>query len=344
MEFILLASILFQLSAGIFSIRLIRISGSYKPWLLVLIVVFLMMIRRIITLQNVISGKIEGSTIIESEITALVISVILPSALFLMIPVFRKYRNNELELLKKNTDLAKAKKHAEEGEALKTSFLQNLSHEIRTPMNGILGFSDLLLNLDIRDTRQKKYLKIIKNNGEQLLAIVSDLQTISHLNAKKLKIFQEQIVPAEIVNHLYYTFLLQAEKTGINLKIQMDKNPESLNTDKTKLIQILTNLISNALKFTQAGYVEFGYLHEGQFITFFVRDTGIGISKEHQKLIFDRFVQANDSIHEKYGGTGLGLSISKGLIELLGGNIRVKSEPGKGTEFSFSLPCPKNTN
>lgn len=342
MEILLLVSILFQLTAGIIAIRLIRITGSYKAWLLLIIVIFLMMARRIITLNDVLSGKIKGNSITEAEITALIISILLSTALYLMIPIFRRYRDNEQELNRKNKALAKAKKMAEEGNALKTSFLQNLSHEIRTPMNGILGFSDLLIHMGIEDSKQKKYLEIIKQNGEQLYSIVSDLQTISHLNSQKIKISNEEIAPRVIIENLYSTFLQTADDAGITLKTNIPDSARTIVTDKTKLTQVLTNLLSNALKFTHEGSVEFGYQFEANSITFFVKDSGIGMTPKQQKLIFERFAQADDSISKKYGGAGLGLSISKGIVELLGGDISVKSEPGSGSEFSFWLPIGEN--
>lgn len=339
MELLLLRSILFQLTAGILAIKLIRITGSYKAWLLMLLVIFLMMIRRIITLKDLLSGKIDGRSITEAEITALSISIILSAALYLMIPIFRKFRYNEKELHHKNKMLDKAKTKAEEADALKTSFLQNLSHEMGSPMNGILGFSDLLLNSEIPDAEQKKYVEVIKQNGDQLSSIVSDLQTISNIHSQKIKITKESIAPKDVIKTLEATFAQKAREAGITLKTSIPEFTPPLVTDKTKLVQILTNLLSNALKFTHKGSVEFGYQSEGNSIIFFVKDTGIGMTQEQQKLIFERFVQADDSIQKKYGGTGLGLSISKGLVELLGGQMNVQSEPGKGSEFSFFIPA-----
>jgi signal transduction histidine kinase len=196
----------------------------------------------------------------------------------------------------------------------------------------------------MQDAEQKKYVEIIKQNGEQLTSLVSDLQTISNLHSQQVKITKKTIDPADIIENLYALYEQKANKAGITLKTNIPTNHTTICSDKTKLIQILTNLLSNALKFTREGYVEFGFQLENSSITFYVRDSGIGITKEQQQLIFERFMQADDSIRGKYGGTGLGLSISKGLVELLGGQMKVQSKPGKGSEFSFSLPAPKKSN
>jgi len=250
------------------------------------------------------------------------------------------------ELKQIQNDLVKSKEKAEESERLKTAFLQNMSHEIRTPLNAIVGFSKLLENHGISDEKKKSYTKIISNSSNQLLTIVSDILTISSLETKQEKIIIQNVNINNIILELLTTYNLKANSQNISFysKKQLSDLESEIYTDKSKITQILTILLSNALKFTHKGFVEFGYTlvemdgRPSQQIQFYVKDTGIGINPEEQNKIFERFRQADFSISQKYGGTGLGLSISKGFIELLGGKIWVESEPEKGSTFFFSIP------
>ena len=249
------------------------------------------------------------------------------------------------ELKQIQNDLIKSKEKAEESERLKTAFLQNMSHEIRTPLNAIVGFSKLLENYEISIDKRKSYTKIISNSSNQLLAIVSDILTISSLETKQEKIIVQNVSINNIILDLLTTFKFRAINQNISFysKIQLSDLESEIYTDKSKIFQILTILLSNALKFTHKGFVEFGYMivetqniasvektqniasvekmqniASLQQMQFYVKDTGIGIKPEEQNKIFERFRQADFSISQKYGGTGLGLSISKGFIELLG--------------------------
>jgi PAS domain S-box-containing protein len=257
------------------------------------------------------------------------------------------------ELKSTEHELIKAKEKAEESDMLKTAFLQNMSHEIRTPMNAIVGFSSRLNKNGISDEKLKNFTKIIIDSSKQLLNVVNDILTISFIDTQMEKINPEKVNLNELFSELLSIFRPQAlpKKTLMSFKISENQNIDEIITDKTKLTQILTNLISNALKFTQEGSIEFGYVlvdmpttvekHDRasqQEIQFYVKDTGIGIEPEMQQKIFERFRQANLSINKNYGGTGLGLSISKGFVELLGGKIWVESELGKGSVFYFTIP------
>ncbi|MBN2598513.1 MAG: PAS domain S-box protein [Marinifilaceae bacterium] len=235
--------------------------------------------------------------------------------------------------------LLKAKKKAEESDFLKTAFLQNMSHEIRTPMNSIIGFSELLNDLDLLPEKRKKFTSIIIDNANQLLSIVNDILTISTLQTKQDKVYME----STNINQVLYDLLVIYEKQAFprHLSIQLHRalsDKESVvYTDKTKIIQILTNLLNNAFKFIHEGSIEFGYRLIDEDMVFYVTDSGIGIPEKMQTIIFDRFMQASDFVKFNYGGTGLGLAISKEFVDLLGGKIWVESDVNKGSTFYFTI-------
>lgn len=269
---------------------------------------------------------------------------------FAEVSLKKYYHNNELyiqclthditERKKIESDLIAAKEKAEESDRLKTAFLHNISHEVRTPLNAIVGFSSLLNEPDITEEKRATFSKIILNSSDQLVSIVNDILTISSLEAKQVNVSISPVSINNIIIELLTIFKQQSVNLNISLfaKQQLNNQQSEIYTDKTKVTQILTNLLSNALKFTHEGSIEFGYsLIENQ-LEFYVKDTGIGIDKEFHEMIFERFRQADKSINKIYGGTGLGLAISKALTELLGGKIRVESEIGKGSTFYFTIP------
>ncbi len=240
--------------------------------------------------------------------------------------------------------LEEAKELAIKADKLKSEFLANMSHEIRTPMNGILGFAQLLSKKEYDDDYTKKYLNIIHNNSKLLLNLINDIIDISKIEAEQLIIKNTEVCIHDICNDIYTTFSSQLNNnTNKEVQLRFAENKEckkTVLTDKNRLHQILVNLIGNAVKFTHHGFIEFGYhiQKNKEFIEFYVKDTGIGISEEHQKIIFDRFKQADSTSTRKYGGTGLGLAISKQLTELMGGKIWLESEINKGSEFKFIIP------
>lgn len=252
--------------------------------------------------------------------------------------------------LRKQTEkaLLVAKEKAEESDNLKTAFLSNMSHEIRTPMNAIVGFSQLLNNPNFDQEKKDLFVEQININSESLLKLIEDIIYISKIEAGKIEIIKTKCLINKLLEELQTSFLEHKrimDKNQINLKLEIGVKESDfiLNTDTERLKQIFTNLLGNALKFTEKGYVEFGYhVKDEKFLEFYVKDTGMGIKKEKLKYVFDRFTKVSASKTKLYGGTGLGLSISKHLIEHLGGKIRVESVEDKGSTFIFTHPYEKH--
>lgn len=244
------------------------------------------------------------------------------------------------DLRKAKEEAERAKEKAEESDRLTTSFLQNLSHEIRTPLNAICGFSQILENAALSDESRKKYISLIQSSSSQLLSIVSDILLASALEKGQEKVIIKECNLNSVLQDLYFVFKQKAEAKNLMLHLKTGLTDASsiIETDETKLIQIVTNLLTNALKFTPEGQIEFGYTVEGNDLQFYIRDTGIGIKPELHELIFERFRQADSSIAVQYGGNGLGLSISKDYVQLLAGRMWLQSEPGKGSVFYFTIP------
>jgi PAS domain S-box-containing protein len=256
-------------------------------------------------------------------------------------------QNVKLKLI--NDELKSAKEKAEESDKLKSAFLANMSHEIRTPMNAILGFATLVRNRNLSDDKRRQYIDLINSNCRQLLHIITDIIDISKIEAGQVNIFNKNFQLNKMMFELFLNFKNQLEALNKPIKLIFTpglKNEESaVFTDKVRVEQILSNLLSNALKFTDRGTIDFGYFVEkARDIIFFVKDTGIGINKDEQKVIFDRFRQVSTSYNKLYGGTGLGLSISKGLVEKLGGKIWVESHIKMGSSFYFSIPYKPGIN
>jgi len=238
--------------------------------------------------------------------------------------------------------LRRAKERAEESDRLKTAFLTNMSHEIRTPMNAIIGFSNLLLKPDLPQERRSEYIEVIRNNTTSLLKIIDDIIDTARLEVGEIKIEEENFQVNKVIDELVISYVQELKKLKKDVEIITKKHVEDQNltirTDPYRVRQILSNLLSNSIKFVEKGFIEVGYVIRDKKIEFYVKDSGIGIPAEKQSLIFDRFRQAEESYTRKYGGTGLGLSISKTLVNMLGGEIWLDSAVGKGTTFYFNLP------
>jgi signal transduction histidine kinase len=252
---------------------------------------------------------------------------------------------NIADRIKAEEELIIAKEHAEESDRLKSAFLANMSHEIRTPMNGILGFAELLKEPDLTGDEQQEYIKIIEKSGARMLNIINDIVDISKIEAGLMKLDMKEFNINEQVEYIYTFFKpeVEAKRMTFSLKNTLTAKEATITTDREKLYAILTNLVKNAIKYTDQGSVEFGYKLVGTHgrasqLQFYIKDTGIGIPKDRQEAIFERFIQADILDKKARQGAGLGLSISRAYIQLLGGKIWVESEEGVGSTFYFTLP------
>jgi hypothetical protein len=239
-----------------------------------------------------------------------------------------------------NLELQIAKTKAEESDKLKSAFLANMSHEIRTPMNAICGFSRLLERENIDGDKLKEYVDIINSNSTHLLGIINDIVDISKIESGLVSIDNKPTNINKLIDNELSMFNELAAKKDIKLitKKGLPDSRATILSDEQRLSQILSNLISNAIKFTNNGSIEFGYYFNNDVIEFFVKDTGIGIEQNQTEMIFDRFHQIDEASSESRRGTGLGLAISKAFVELMGGKIWVESEINKGSQFFFTTP------
>ena len=244
-------------------------------------------------------------------------------------------------------DLKLAKNKAEESDKLKTAFLANMSHEIRTPMNAIVGFSELLNDPDLGEETRKEFITLINDNSKLLLNLIGDIIDVAKIEAEQIKMVRSTCQVNQILDELLGFYQKELQRTGnqnIEFKIHKEIKDEkfAIISDPLRFRQVLNNLIGNAMKFTDSGSIEFGYIFlEEKTIQFFVKDTGIGLAVDKIDLIFERFRQVYETNTREYGGAGLGLTISKRLAELLGGDITVESEFGRGSTFYLNLPYEK---
>jgi len=247
-------------------------------------------------------------------------------------------------LVEKNEELILAKEKAEESDRLKSAFLANMSHEIRTPMNSILGFTDLLKGPNVTVEKQKKYHRIIMESGSRLLNIIDDIVDISKIEAGLIGVELEEINIGDQLEYIYSMFKPEVEAKGMDFTLSYNMNCEHLSmiTDKEKILACLINLVKNSIKYTEKGFIDFGFeiieSDKNKMVQFFVKDSGIGISKQRHGAIFERFIQADINDKMARQGAGLGLAITKSHIEMLGGTIWVNSELNKGATFYFTLP------
>ncbi len=253
---------------------------------------------------------------------------------------FQAFHQDITERKHSEKELIIAKDRAEESDRLKSAFLANMSHEIRTPMNGILGFSELLKEPNLTGEQQQEYIRIIEKSGARMLNIINDIVDISKIEAGLMKVEIKDCNINEKLEFIYIFFKPQVEEKGMQLlfKNTLPTKEANIRTDNEKVYSILTNLVKNAIKYSKEGAIEFGYLKKGETLEFYVKDTGIGIPKDRQEAIFERFIQADISDKMARQGAGLGLSISKAYVEMLGGKIWVESEEGIGSTFYFTLP------
>ncbi|ALO14330.1 Signal transduction histidine-protein kinase BarA [Salinivirga cyanobacteriivorans] len=246
-------------------------------------------------------------------------------------------------------ELRKAKEKAEQADKLKSAFLANMSHEIRTPMNGIVGFTEILSKKQLSESKRSRIFQIIQSSSQQLLQLINDIVDISKIEANQLTIYKENFCLNKLLVEVYEQSKLELQKRNktdrLNLKLDIPDSDSDfiVYSSATRIRQIFSNLIGNAMKFTEHGEIAFGYkLSSDNNLELFVQDTGIGISKEAQKIIFDRFIQAEPGTAKKYGGTGLGLFITRQLVNMLDGEITVKSKASEGSKFIIKLPQSAN--
>ncbi len=243
--------------------------------------------------------------------------------------------------------LVKAMNKAEESDRLKSEFLANMSHEIRTPLNAILGFSSFLKDKDVAEEDVVKYAEIITNSGKHLLALINDIIDISIIEAGKLKVTKTHFELNNLLITLYnffHSYLVSIKKFKVVLKLSIPDSDTFIISDETRLRQIFMNLIGNAIKFTEDGVIEFGYMIDNKNIIFFVKDTGKGIPADKKEIIFERFRKASKTRNKLYGGTGLGLSIAKACTDMLNGDIWFESEVNVGTTFFFAIKHEQGIN
>ena len=248
--------------------------------------------------------------------------------------------NDITKLKQAEIELIKAKVKAEESDRLKSAFLANMSHEVRTPMNGILGFTQLLKEPNLTNEEQQDYIRTIELCGERMQNTLNDILDFSKIESGLTKVANKESNINGQIEFIYKFFKPEVERKGLPflIKTSLSSKEAVIKTDIEKIQTILTNLIKNAIKFTNEGSIEFGYERKGEYLEFFVKDTGVGIPQKQQQIIFERFRQGSESFDRMYEGSGLGLSISKSYVEMLGGKIWVESEERKGSIFYFTIP------
>ena len=246
-------------------------------------------------------------------------------------------------------ELIEAKQKAEESDKLKSAFLANMSHEIRTPMNSIIGFSELLAKTSGLTGSKAKYLDLIVSSGKSLLNLINDIIDISKIEAGQLKVKTRKSPLNPMMNEIYISQYqinnIKEKGIGFTVKNSVESDEFQIETDPFRFKQVINNLITNAMKFTDKGFIEFGYrFNTPEELLFYVKDTGQGMPQDKLKVIFERFGQIEQKGDKNQQGTGLGLAISKKLVELLGGKMWVESEEGKGSTFFFTLPYDPELN
>ena len=249
-----------------------------------------------------------------------------------------KERTSELE--KKNMELNLAKEKAEASDKLKSSFINNISHEIRTPLNVILGFSQMLTEQNLLPEEREEYMILLNKSSYRLINTVTNFMDISLLKSGNQKVFKSEFEPKFLIQEVAEKFrdVCDAKKIKISINVPDDQKEYKINTDKELLRKTLHQLLDNAVKFTRTGTITVGFKKNNSDLHFFVEDTGIGISDQNRDQIFGIFVQENNSNTRGYEGSGIGLSIAKGILELLGSEIKLTSEKGKGSKFYFTFP------
>ena len=257
------------------------------------------------------------------------------------------YRTQLEQMVEQKTEeLSRAKEKAEESDRLKSAFLANMSHEIRTPLNGIVGITQLLDSDSLASNERKEYINLINSCSSQLLTLINDIIVLSKIEANQMIINPVSVQINSFMEEmllLFETYIQTHNKEQIKLILDRSEFIDNhiVQVDSTRLHQVLTNLINNAVKFTNKGHIRFGYRQlSPDKLEFFVEDTGIGLSPENMEIVFERFRQVGLTDNRQYEGAGLGLSISRSLVQMMGGEMWVESTEGKGSTFCFTVGYP----
>ncbi len=307
--------------------------------------------------KNILQTEIKSKQRITQLFALISILLIVVFSILLLVSAFYQKRKAEKRLAqhKLNLDnlterrsievhkLETDRKIAEESDKLKSAFLANMSHELRTPMNAIIAFSNFLREPDLDNEQKEEYLDHITSAGDTLLSLIDDIIDIAKIESQQLKLFIQPTNISKLLQDLYKVYSqikTQKQHNHLRFKLNIANNYSYIiNTDGNRLKQILSNLLENAFKYTEQGEIEIGFETSDSSVTFYVSDTGIGIPKEKHEVIFDRFYQLSSANERRtIKGAGLGLTISKNLVMLMGGSIRLNSEPGKGSRFIICIP------
>ncbi len=274
------------------------------------------------------------------EIYGLVVYVVTTASLIGVTLFFQGFANRSIEEIKnRNNELERKRQELQAILDIRDQFIASVSHELRTPMNAIMGFNELLRDNQLNNPKVQEVLQLTHQSGEHLLTVINDVLDYSQFQSGKLGIHPEAFDLRQIASSASGLFVNRIKSMRLDYEHQVDPNlPQWILADRHRLMQILVNLLGNAIKFTQQGHVKLSISRQGDEVLFEVEDSGIGISAEQQALVFERFSQATAQTQGLYGGNGLGLAISKRLVELMGGEIGVRSEIGAGSCFWFTLP------
>lgn len=241
-------------------------------------------------------------------------------------------------------ELVKAKEQAEESNRLKTAFINNISHEIRTPLNGIVGFAELLADEDIPQEEKNEYLSVLNESSNRLIKTVTDIMEVSLLVSGNKQIITSNFELRQLLDELQAIFEPQCQSKNLSFSIILnEKCPhKTCRTDRKMVLKILSELLGNAIKYTDQGFVKLICNHREDYLNFIIEDSGCGIAEKHQDKVFEYFSQADSSDNRNYEGSGLGLSIAREMAMLLGGSISFNSEAGKGSVFYLEIPCKQS--